>query len=53
VGSEREGVAVLYDGELDRGRRAVLWVSPHMCNVGHVNYKLQNYNASCVIKSST
>jgi hypothetical protein len=27
---ERESVAALYGGELDRGRRAVMWVSPHI-----------------------
>jgi hypothetical protein len=27
--TERENIAALYDGEMNRGRRAVLWVSPH------------------------
>ena len=31
---ERESVAVLSGGELDRGRGAAMWVSPHMQGTG-------------------
>jgi len=38
-GLERESVVVLSGGELDRGRRATMWVSPQITDkpAAHVN----------------
>jgi len=30
---ERQSVAVLSGGELDEGKRATMWVSPHIFNI--------------------